>query len=130
MFSDEVAHDEQGEHDKQYACHLAKPYEHLVNERLFLLHLHLDGIGDRVVHGHGLVVVDDFEPVLVACLRHVDGISLRKYRDAIVQIDAVCLDEAVRLANVPVLRDRNVFHAPAPCQRHENHGQHSEREPL
>ena len=48
------------------------------------------------------------------------------------QIDAVRLDEAIRLAYipVPVLRDRNVFHAPAPCQRHERHGQHSEREPL
>lgn len=130
MLSGEVAHNEYEEHDEQQARHHAKSHDHLVNERLFLLHLHLDGIGDRVVHGHGLVVVDDFEPVLVACLRHVDGISLRKYRDAIVQIDAVCLDEAVRLANVPVLRDRNVFHAPAPCQRHERHGQRSDREPL
>lgn len=132
MLSDEVIHDENCKHDKQNACHLAKPCEHLVDGRLPFLHLHLDGIGDRVANGHGLVVVDDFEPVLVACLRHVDGISLRKYRDAIVQIDAIRLNEAIRLAYVPVpvLRDRNVFHAPAPCQRHERHGQRSDREPL
>lgn len=48
------------------------------------------------------------------------------------QIYAIRLNEAIRLAYVPVpvLRDWNVFHAPAPCQHNEHHGQHSEREPL
>lgn len=80
MFPDEVIHDEHGEHDKQNTCHLAKPYEHLVNECLFLLHLHLDWIGDRVMHGHGvgIGVVDDFESILVACLGNVDGVTFRK----------------------------------------------------
>ena len=134
MLSGEVIHDEHGEHDKQNACHLAKPYEHLVDGRLPFLHLHLDGIGYGVMYGYGvgLGVVDDFEPILEAYLGNVDGVAFRKDCNAIVQIDAVCLNEAIRFAYVPVpvLRDRNIFHAPASCQRHENHGQHSKREPL
>ena len=80
MFPDEVIHDEHGEHDKQNACHLANQYEHLVNERLFLLHLHLDRIGYGVMYGYGvgICVVDDFEPILEACLCSVDGVAFRK----------------------------------------------------
>lgn len=80
MFPDEVIHDEHGEHDKQNACHLAKPCEHLVDGRLLFLHLYLDGIGYGVVHGHGvdLGVVDEPKPVLVACLGNVDGVAFRK----------------------------------------------------
>lgn len=134
MFPDEVIHDEHGEHDKQNACHLAKPCEHLVESRLPFLHLHLDRVGDGVMYGYGvgLGVVDDFEPILEAYLGNVDGVAFRKDCNAIVQIDAVCLNEAIRLAYVPVpvLRDRDIFHAPASCQRHEHHGQHSKREPL
>lgn len=134
MFPDEVIHDENCKHDKQNACHLAKPYEHLVDGRLPFLHLHLDRIGYGVANGHGvgLGVVDDFEPILEAYLGNVDGVAFRKGCNAIVQIDAVCLNEAVRLAYIPipVLRDRNVFHTPASRQRHEHHGKYSEREPL
>lgn len=134
MLSGEVIHDEHGEHDKQNACHLSKPYDNLVNERLFLLHLHLDRVGDGVMYGYGvgLGVVDDFEPILEAYLGNVDGVAFRKNAYAIVQINAIRLDEAVSLAYIPipVLRDRDIFHAPASCQRHEHHGQHSEREPL
>ena len=80
MFPDEVIHDEHGEHDKQNTCHLANPYEHLVDGRLPFLHLHLDRIGYGVMHGHGvgLGVVDDFESILVACLGNVDGVTFRK----------------------------------------------------
>ena len=46
MLPDKVMHDEHGEHDKQNACHLANPREHLVDGRLLFLHLYLDGIGD------------------------------------------------------------------------------------
>ena len=134
MFSDEVIHDENCKHDKQNACHLAKPCEHLVESRLTFLHLHLDRVGDGVMYGYGvgLGVVDDFEPILEAYLGNVYGVAFRKDCNAIVQINAIRLDEAVSLAYVPipVLRDRNVSHAPASCQRHEHHGQHSEREPL
>lgn len=134
MFPDEVIHDEHGEHDKQNACHLAKPCEHLVDDRWPFLNLHLDRIGYGVMYGYGvgLGVVDDFEPILKACLGNVDGVAFRKDCNAIVQIDAIHLDEAIRFAYVPVLvlRDRNVFHTPASHQRHEHHGQHSEREPL
>lgn len=134
MLSGEVIHDEHGEHDKQNACHLSNPYDNLVNERLFLLHLHLDRVGDGVMYGYGvgLGVVDDFEPILEAYLGNVDGVAFRKNAYAIVQINAIRLDEAVSLAYIPipVLRDRDIFHAPAPCQRHEHHGNHSEREPL
>lgn len=134
MFPDEVIHDEHGEHDKQNACHLAKPYEHLVDGRQPFLHLHLDRVGDGVMYGYGvcLGVVDEPKPILEACLGNVDGVAFRKDSNAIMQIDAVRLDEAVCLAYipVPVLRDWNVFHTPAPCQHNEHHGQHSEREPL
>lgn len=134
MFPDEVIHYEHGEHDKQNTCHLAKPCEYLVDGRLPFLHLHLDRIGYGVANGHGvgLGVVYDFEPILEAYLGNVDGVAFRKGCNAIVQIDAVCLNEAVRLAciPIPVLRDRNVFHTPASRQRHEHHGQYSEREPL
>lgn len=134
MLSDEVIHDDHGEHDKQNACHLTKPYKHLVDGRLPFLYLHLDRVGYGVMYGYGvgLGVVDDFEPILEVYLGNVDGVAFRKDCNAIVQINAIRLDEAVSLAYIPihVLRDRNVFHATAPCQRHEHHGQHSEREPL
>lgn len=132
MFPDEVTHDEHSEHDKQNACHLANPCEHLVNGRLSFLHLHLDRIGYGVMHGHGvrLGVVDVFEPILVSCICRKDGVPTNEYTHAVMQVDAIHFEKAIRLANVPVLRDRNVFHAPAPCKRHERHGQHSEREPL
>lgn len=63
MLSGEVIHDEHGEHDKQNACHLAKPYEHLVDGRLPFLHLHLDRVGYGVMYGYGvgLGLVDVFE---------------------------------------------------------------------
>lgn len=134
MLSGEVIHDEHGEHDKQKSCHLAKPCEHLVESRLPFLHLHLDRIGYGVMYGYGvgLGVVDVFEPILEAYLGNVDGVAFRKDSNAIVQINAIRLDEAIRLAYVPVpvLRDRNVFHTPASRQSHEHHGQYSEREPL
>lgn len=134
MLSDEVIHDEHGEHDKQNACHLAKPYEHLVDGRLPFLHLYLDGIGYGVVHGHGvgLGVVDVFEPILVSCLCRKDGVPMNEYTHAVMQVDAIHFEKAIRLAYVPipVLCDWNVSHTPASCQRHEHHGQHSEREPL
>lgn len=134
MLSDEVIHDENCKHDKQNACHLAKPCEHLVDGRLPFLHIHLDRIWYGVMYGYCVVlgVVDDFEPILEACLGNVDGFAFRKDCNAIVQINAIRLDEAIRLAYVPipVLRDRDIFHAPASCQRHEHHVQHSESEPL
>ena len=80
MLSGEVAHNEYEEHDEQQARHHAKSYDHIVNERLFLLHLHLDRIGYGVMHGYGvgLGVVDDFESILIACLGNVDGVTFRK----------------------------------------------------
>ena len=80
MLSDEVIHDENCKHDKQNACHLAKPYEHLVDGRLPFLHLHLDRVGYGVMYGYGvgLCVVDDFEPILEACLGNVDCFTFRK----------------------------------------------------
>lgn len=134
MFPDEVIHDENCKHDKQNACHLAKPCEHLVDGRLPFLHLHLDRVWYGVMYGYGvgLGVVDDFEPILEVYLGNVDGVAFRKNAYAIVQINAIRLDEAVSLAYIPIhiLRDRDIFYAPASCQRHEHHGQHSEREPL
>lgn len=131
MLSGDVIHDEHGEHDNQNACHLTKPYEHLVDGRLPFLHLHLDMVWDGVMYGYGvcLGVVDDFEPILEAYLGNVDGVAFRKNAYAIMQIDAIRLNEAIRLAYVPVpvLRDRDIFHAPASCQRNEHHCQHSER---
>ena len=135
MFPVQIADEAQQEDREQdYTGELANYVDRLVNECLSLLHLHLDGVGDGVTHNHrvGIGVVNEPNPVFVACLRHVDGVAFRKDAYAIMQIDTIRLDEAVGLAYIPipVLRDWNVFLDPASCQRSDRHGKHGEREPL